>query len=243
MNKRYLPVIAAIMIAVTCTAFLPAFAQLPTYVYSAPTLSITTIPQGDQDRNTGVVWFSNTEANYQAGLAGVPDMIGTGVPSLLTQFKVLVSYNGVPVVPTSWSCQVLEKDKVNPIKNRQFTQENLYTQMVDMSSSWICKFRFATVGVYVLDLYYVGPGTPVAIADYVLVVDATYAVGRSTVYGTDLQDVCAIGWPVPTTPAYIITKPDGTLHYIYADVLTGYSSCGTLALQEQNELGVPIAWS
>jgi len=161
----------------------------------------------------------------------------------------LVSYNGLPVAPSALFCQVIEKDKYNPIKSQQFPAENLETVPVDMSASFICKFRWGYPGVGVLDLYYTGAGLPVNIADYVLWVGATYTVGRNTVWGSDIQDVCALGWPegasatAPLTPAWIITKPDGTLHYLYADPLGGFKSCEDLALQQKAVLGVPIPWN
>jgi hypothetical protein len=147
---------------------------------------------------------------------------------------------------------VIEKDKVNPIKNKQFPSENLYTNPVDMTPNFFCKFREAEPGVYVLDLYYVGAGLPASIADYVLIVDATYTVGRSTVYGTDTQDVCVLGWPAddatnpaagPTTADWVITKPDGTQHYIFHSPLNPFRSCEDAALFEKAVLLVPISWS
>jgi len=156
---------------------------------------------------------------------------------------LFVSYNGIPVAPAAVFCQVVEKDKYNPIKNSQGPWENLVTVPKDVSASFVCKARWGKPGVGVLDVYYVGPGNPVNIADYVLVVSASLAVGRTTVYGTEIQAICLLGWPVPTTPAWIITKPDGTLHYIYADALTGWKSCEDLALQEKAQLGIPIPWT
>jgi len=248
MNKRYLPIIAAVLIAMSCTAIVPVLAQvvtLPTFIYAAPTLTVVTIAQDDQARKTGVMWLATTEATYTAGTSPATDV--------MSQFKILVSYNGVPVTPTSLYCQVVEKDKYNPIKDRQFPTENLETVPKDVSDWFVCKFRWGKPGVGVLDVYYVGPGTPVSIADYVLVVGANYAVGRNTVYGTDIQDICILGWPVAqtTTPDWIITKPDGTLHYIYADPLSNWGavpavvwkSCEDVALMQRAQLGVPIPWN
>jgi len=112
-----------------------------------------------------------------------------------------------------------------------------------MSLSFVCKARWGKPGVGVLDVYYTGPGLPVNIADYVLVVGANLAVGRTTVYGTEIQDICLLGWPVPTTPSWIITKPSGDLHYIYPDALVGWKSCESLALEQKAILGIPIPWT
>ena len=42
----------------------------------------------------------------------------------MAQFKIFVSYNGVPVT-RKHPCQFVEKDKANPLKNQQFAAENL----------------------------------------------------------------------------------------------------------------------
>jgi hypothetical protein len=250
MNKRYLPVIAAILIAITCASIMPVLAQvvtLPTYIYAAPTLTVVTIAQDDQSRETGVMWLATTQTQY--GYFQTASTSWNGVQDLMSQFKILVSYNGVPVTPSSLYCQVVEKEKVNPIKNSQGPWENLYTVPVDQTSSFVCKFRWGKPGVGVLDVYYIGKGLPAEISDFVLVVGANYAVGRNTVYGTDMQDLCLIGWPIEAAPAWIITKPDGTVHYIYDDPLSDWStstvwkSCEDVALMQKAELGVPIPWT
>jgi hypothetical protein len=238
MNKRYLPAIAALLIAITCTAFVPVFAQLPTFIYAAPTLTVVTIPQDDQLRATGVMWLATSQATFEAG--------DTPATDTMSQFKLFVSYNGVPVAPDAVICQVVEKDKYNPIKNQQFPAENLETVPKDLSASFACKERWGKPGVGVLDVYYIGPGDPVNIADYVLEVSAILTVGRNTVYGAEIQDICILGWPVYETPDWIITKPGGDLHYIYADPLfdgsVHWKSCEDLALQEKALLGIPIPW-
>jgi hypothetical protein len=250
MNKRYLPVIAAILIALTCASIMPVLAQvvtLPTYIYAAPTLTVVTIAQDDQVRKTGVMWLADSQPEYN--LFQAASSTWDGVQDVMSQFKILVSYNGVPVTPTSLYCQVVEKDKYNPIKDRQFPTENLMTVPKDESTLFTCKFRWGKPGVGVLDVYYIGPGMPVSIADYVLVVGANYAVGRNTVYGTDMQDICVIGWPIELQPAAVVTKPDGTGHWIFDDPLsdwttsTVWKSCENVALMQRQALGVPIPWT
>jgi hypothetical protein len=243
MNKRYLPLIAATLIAITCASFMPVLAQvatLPTFIYAAPTLNVVTIAQDDQARKTGVMWLATGQIQYGLFQTGAPTW--NGIQDLMSQFKVLVSYNGVPVTPTSVYCQVVEKDKYNPIKNKQFPTENLMTVPKDVSSWFTCKFRWGKPGVGVLDVYYTGPGHSVSISDYVLVVGADYAVGRSTVYGTDVQDICLLGWPVAAIfPEWIITKPDGTVHWIVNDPIA-WKSCEDAALVEKSLLGIPVPW-
>ena len=96
----------------------------------------------------------------------------------------------------------------------------------------------------VLDVYYIGALTAQYIADYILVVGASLTVGRTTVFGTEIQDICLLGFPAPgiEAPAWLITKPNGDQHPIYADPLGDYVSCEDLALQEQAMVGLPILW-
>jgi len=241
-----MPVIAAVLIAVTCTAFLPVFAQnmvgsnglpqLPTFIYAAPTVTVVTIPQDDQLRNTGVMWLADSSTDFGT-LTGA---------SLVSQYKILVSYNGVPIIPSSMYCQFVEKDKREPMKNQQGPWETLASVPTDMSTSFLCKFRWGKPGVGVVDVYYIGSGSPAAIADYVLIIGINYVVGRNTVYGTDMQDLCVLGWPLSTVVDTIYVPPTSTTNavkYIYADPLGGWKSCESVALYELNLLNVPIQWS
>jgi hypothetical protein len=162
----------------------------------------------------------------------------------MAQFKLLVSYNGVPVTGTVY-CQLIEKDKVNPLKaDAQTLTENLITKLTWIDAS-ICKVRWAKPGVGVIDFYWTGPSGATAaawsIADYVLVVTVTYAIGRTLVYGAEMQDVCVLGWNLGMDPA-VITKPDGNRHYVFPDALGNFVSCEDAALyQKHNVLGLPIA--
>jgi len=236
MKTRYLPAIASILIiAVALTSFMPVFAALPTRLIAQPTLTVVTIAQDDMARETGVILF---------GTGTTVATLGTGPQLLMSQFKVFVSYNGIPVTPTATGCEFVEKDKVNPLKpGPQGPYENLVSKPVDVSDNIVCKFRWGKPGVGVLDAYYVGALSPVKIADYILVVSASLPIGRTTVTGAEIQDICVLGFPAPgVTPAWIITKPSGDTHPIYADALGNYVSCEDLALQEQAMLGLPILW-
>jgi hypothetical protein len=241
MKTRYLPAIASILIiAVAMTSFLPVFAALPTRLAAQPALTVVTIPQDDMARETGVIWFAPDRNLYLALLAGSALLAPN---ELMSQFKVFVSYNGVPVAPTTTSCQFVEKDKVNPLKpGLQGPWENLVSKPVE-NPNFVCKFRWGKPGVGVIDVYYIGALRPEAIADYILVVRASLAIGRTTVSGAEIQDICVLGFPSPDAgPVYIITKPSGDTHPIYADPLGSYVSCEDLALQEQSMLGLPILW-
>jgi hypothetical protein len=116
--------------------------------------------------------------------------------------------------------------------------------------------------VSVLDVYHVGPlpdpdlqnpvgvaadnkAVGVWIADNVLVVEAFLTVGRTVVFGSDIQDICVLGWPIYAAPApinapalpfrpfgYTITKPDGTAHYVWQNALGPWPGCDSLVFTE-----------
>jgi hypothetical protein len=219
---------------------MPVFAALPTRLVAQPTLRVTTIAEDDELRQTGVMWM---------GTGVTAATLGDGTSDLLAQFKILVSYNGLPVTPTSVYCQFVEKDKANPLKDQQFTAENLKTVPRD-STGFICKFRWGKPGVGVLDVYYTGTASGQYIADYIVVVGVDLAVGRTTVWGTEIQDICLLGWPIATTvatvaasPVRTITKGNGDTHDIYADPLGYFTSCEDIALLQKQALGIGIPWT
>jgi hypothetical protein len=135
------------------------------------------------------------------------------------------------------------------------------TTLVDVSNKFVCKPRWKSPAasilesVGVLDVYFTGKANAVWIADNILVVEAYFTAGRTVVFGSDIQDLCTLGWAVgsanPTTaylPDYHITKPDGTTHWIWQQGAFGplgpgtyYTSCERLALAERNVLGIPLA--
>jgi len=234
MNTRYLPAIASLLIvAIALTSFVPVFAALPTRLIAQPTLTVVTIAQDDMARETGVIVF---------GTGTTPATLGDGPQLLMSQFKVFVSYNGIPVTPTATSCEFVEKDKVNPLKpGPQGTWENLVSKPVDVSGNIVCKFRWGKPGVGVIDVYYVGDLAGQYVADYILSLTVGLVVGRTTVMGTEIQDLCLLAWPIGS-PNWIITKPSGDRHEIWADPLGTYVSCEDLALQQQAILGIPVLW-
>jgi hypothetical protein len=115
----------------------------------------------------------------------------------------------------------------------------------------------------VLDVYYTGPFDGHFIADTIMVVEVTLTLGHTVIYGSDMQDICVIGWglslggnhaalpspfPNPNLPNWFnwldgwgITKPDGTVHYIWADPLGAYPGCEDFALVQKQALGITPA--
>jgi hypothetical protein len=253
MDKRYLSAVAALFIAtMVCSSFIPVYGQMTTglYAQALPTLNVKTIAEDNEALHTGIM------------LLGIPDPTWHwpwyfSETKTLSQFKVLVSYNGVPVT-AKLTCEVIEKDKVNPLKTKQGTWENLESVPKDMTGNFVCKYRESKPGVGVIDVYWVGPSStsPILnvgqfIADYILVVTFAYTVGHTVVYGTEMQDICVLGWPQPYpmfyvldpwAPYQVVTKPDGTEHYVFADPTSLYDSCENLALVQKSMLGIPMAW-
>jgi len=240
MKTRYLPALASLLIiAVAMTSFLPVFAQLPTRVFAQPTLTVKTIAEDDEARATGVMWMSDTAAT------SLDDFSNTN-PHLLSQYKLLVTYDGQFIYPDGKAvvCQYVEKDKVLPLKGAQFTFEYLASKPVE-NDNFVCKVRWGKPGVGVLDVYYVGALYAQYIADYILVVSASYTVGHTVVMGTEIQDICLLGWQMTGgTPDRTLYAADGTtvIDEIYQDPLGGYASCEDAALYQQNVLGLQILW-
>lgn len=242
MNKFVLPSTAALLILVIAvSSFMPAAAVARIVV--APYLQVVTIPEDDQLRQTGIM-----------GL-GLNPVQGFYYLDLMSQHKLLITLNGLPVATSGLTiaCNVVEKDKEaisrdvttgkTISKNRQFPQENLKTTLIDVAQYFVCKARWKPVtagtplSIGVLDVYYTGPLTADFIADHILVVHVTYMVGRQVFYGTEMQDICVLGWAFPGAVVSRVTKSNGDFHYLVDDALQGYSSCEEAALFQRMLLG------
>ena len=201
MNKYILPSAAAFLILVIAvSSYTPAMAV--TRVTLAPFLQVVTIPEDDQLRQTGVMIL---------GVAGPGPFAGVTYryPKFLSQFKLVITLNGVLVSNANIAifCNVAEKDKIinppdvttgkTPSKNRQFPRELMETEIKDVAEFFVCKPRWKPGGlsVGVLDVYYTGAAAdPAFIADHILVVHVMYTVGRQVFWGTEIQDICVLGW-------------------------------------------------
>lgn len=252
MNHKLLSIVSAILILTVLLGASP-FTYAVTQRYTTlPTLLVTTIPQDNQKLEKGIIILDLGQTKF--GL------------DLMSQHKLLVTYNGQTIIwPVAGAgvniiCNFLEKDKVNVINDpktgdgKQAGWENLMTKMVDVSDHFTCKARWKSPGVGllesagVLDVYYSGvldSNAKYYIADTILVVTATYAIGRSIVWGSEIQDICVLGWAVTGTnptvavgPQYTITKPDGKQHYIWRNAMGDFVGCEELALAQRDFLGV-----
>jgi hypothetical protein len=164
---------------------------------------------------------------------------------LLSQHKILATLNGVPTTPANAFCEIVEKEKakIPPMNTktpskRQFQDEVIKTTLQDVTDNFVCKFRWIKPGVGSLDVYYVGPRVQNFIADHMLIVTVGYTVGTRTVWASELQDICILGWSMghntlflglfinpgfSVTPAY----PEG--YWSWDDALGPFVSCDEAA--------------
>jgi hypothetical protein len=271
MDRKLFPFVAAFLILVVVLGATP-FIYAASSTAMGPKLEVTTIPQDDQVRGTGVMILGIDPEDPATPKDPLPY-------DLMSQHKLLVTYNGATVtwalgtVGVAITCNVLEKDTVPPTVDpktntgQQFPHEELLTKLTDVSDKFVCKPRWKSPASGtvessgVLDVYFVGPlpSAPVTsddstqaspglsgddvkvwIADYVLVVEATMAIGRTVIFGTDIQDICVLGWavdqitgfPFPAGTPFTITKPDGTPHYVWQNALGPWPGCDGLVLAE-----------
>jgi len=259
MKSKYLiPVVASVLIlSMLLSASTPIVAAI-TRPIIGPKLEVTTIPEDDQKREKGIMVLGLAETAapqlwpIQKGWSPGKD--------LLSQHKLLVTYNGqllfwrIGDAGLIVTCNVLEKDKINPIPDKfgiptkQFPEENLVTKLLDVSDKFICKPRWkqpdGMPGWYesagVLDVYYTGPLLPTMIADNILVVSVVLVIGRTIVVGTDIQDICVLGFSMSPNRR-VITLPDGGETYVtWTDPLNLFVSCEEAAIEQRNVLGAPI---
>jgi hypothetical protein len=273
MNHKYISAIAAFLILGVLLSATPlAYAQTLAF---GPKLDVVTIPQDDQLLKKGIIVLgidpAGTSTQEPSDLLSQHKLIVTYNGATLTW--------AVGTAGPTIACNVLEKDKVNVVADpktgdgKQGDYENLMTKLTDVSDKFVCKARWKSPAtgvlesVGVLDVYYVGPlpnpdltnpadiakdnkAVGVWIADNMLVVEAYFTVGRTVVFGSDVQDICVLGWPlVPLAPVFIsalpipplgytITKPDGTQHYMWANPMGSFVSCEELALAQRDVLGI-----
>lgn len=243
MNRKWLPAVAAFLILAILLGSTPMTYAVTRFTIG-PNLVVVTIPQDDQKREKGIMILGLDTTHTQK--------------DLLSQHKIIVTYNGVPLVwavgtaGVTVKCNVLEKDKVNVVpdpkteKGKQGDWENLMTKLVDVTSNFECKVRWKHPGnslatlesVGVLDVYFKGTATKYFIADHILVVSAYITVGRTLVWGVEMQDICVLGWGMNSAgaaqaPEYQVTKPDGKLHYIWKNALGPFAGCEDAAIYQR----------
>jgi hypothetical protein len=174
-------------------------------------------------------------------LLGWPKDYAPGM-ELLSQHKILATLNGVPTTPNgAWWCEVIEKEKAKmPPHNskdpstRQFDDEIIRTTVRDVSSNFICKVWWVKPGVGVLDVYFVGPRVSDFIADHILIVTMSWKVGRNTVWASEMQDICILGWSMgrETLKIWLFSNPGKSTwpagqeyYYSWDDAIGPFASC------------------
>jgi hypothetical protein len=260
MKSKYLiPVVATILIlSMLLSASTPIVSAMNISTF-APKLDVVTIPEDNQVLKKGIIVLGLTDKTGPP--VGWPmDKGWAPGTDLMSQHKLLVTFNGQVLF---WrvgdpglviTCNVLEKDKYNPLPDKfgvptaQFPQENLVTKLIDVSDKFICKPRwknpanmagwFESAGV--LDVYYNGPALPTMLADNILVVSATLVINRVIVVGSDIQDICILGFSM--SPNYrTITLPDGGATIVSSSNAMGlFVSCEEAAIEQRAYLGLPI---
>jgi len=244
-NRIILPALASLLIiSMVLSTFTPVMSITYTPARALPTLQVLTIPEDDEVRKTGVIILGLTPMPGWPNDKPVdPYCIANpgACVKKLAQYKILVTFNGVPVSFDINYCQFIKKEKMHPLQKPQFPEEVLRTVLTDESANFECKLRDGKPGVGVLDVYYVGPQEKQFMADYVMVVSVTTTIGAYVVYGVEMQDVCVLGWAVNDN-TMLLTKPDGTNHFIWPDPLGPFDNCETLALWQRANQGLPLLY-
>lgn len=172
-------------------------------------------------------------------VAGWPFAVKTGSNDMTT-YTILITYNGVSIAPDWIMCAVVEKDKVNPVTDKQGPWEQLKTSLTDRSEDFVCKHRQIMPGVGVLDVYFIGSTSdPHNVADYMVVVTAGKRIGRTTIWGSDIQDLCILGWSM-SDYWFWVTLPDGTKYYGWTNAFGPFYSSKEAVFLQRLYLGLPI---
>jgi hypothetical protein len=221
----------------------------PTPPVAAPQVRIETVAEDDEVRNEGVMVICPTlPLPAGAGVADADTCNDNGDDiweDTHASYKLSIAYEGVPAEPTSVFCMVTRKDVVSP-STPQFAEEVIATEPVDVSDRFICITRPVAPGVGVLDVYYVGPQGAEAVGAYELMVQAAFTVGSKAYFGTDIQDLCVLGWPfndgVTNRTFSLDASTEVGLRHLKRAMhpLDGFASCEDAALFQRQLLNLTI---
>jgi hypothetical protein len=200
-----------------------------------PPLIVKVIAEDDPIRATGIMVLGILPPGQPSG-----PYYQRGT-DLIAHYMITVTYNGIPVQPTALFMQVVRKTVVNPSDTtKQFPEEIIASTPTDASDEFIVVFRRVTPGVFEADVYYVGPGTRDDVANYMVVFTAYTTIGRSTLFGTDLQALCVLGWSMDPVATLFMTLPDGSTYYGWGNPLGAFTSCDEAVLWQRYWLGIPV---
>jgi hypothetical protein len=207
------------------------------------TVYYRTLPYGNCEKHKFLPpWGAQAAQSF--GVAGLVASMDKPIDfgwDYMSQHKILTTLDGAPVKPDGVLCEVIEKEKTKlPNRGdkgtdiRQFPRENVKTTLIDVSKDFICKYREIKPGVGVLDVYFVGPLVPNYIADHMLIVSVWKRVGRTTLWATEIQDICVLGWAMDDETMGIQKFPldsDPTkYHWSWPDALGPFVSCEEAAI-------------
>jgi len=201
---------------------------------------------------------------YQDGLPGASGYVGVDLVTLVNAGKA------------TFQCDIYEKDKVEPkipqdwssllsslATKTSLADEYLKTSITDVSAFFVCKLRSSgEAGVYVVDLYYIGPQTSEYVSDLIVAfkVDLLPAATglKTNAWGMDIQDLCILAWPFadPFRGGFImyggggspewqkfphlIPKPEHKWIWSSPDPLDGYSNCEEAVMFQRWLMGATI---
>jgi len=197
-------------------------------------LRVETVAEDDPLRDTGIMVLGLRPTS-----SGWPSRIPvqTGA-DLVAHYKIVTSLNGIPISPLAVIAMVVRVDYRNP-STRQFPSESTMSGLTEVSSEFVCMYRPVAPGVGALDVYYVGPQTKEHVANYILVVQAYAKIGGHNIFGTDLQDLCVLGWSMDSH-YWVTALPDGEKHYGWEDPLGPFASCDEAVFWQRAYLGLSV---
>ena len=226
-------------------------------------------PQGRFAATDSIIWAKKLSqykfmVTYQDGLPGASGYVGVDLVTLVNAGKA------------TFQCDIYEKDKVEPkipqdwsallsslATTTSLSTEYLKTSITDVSSFFVCKLRSSgEAGVYVVDVYYIGPQTSEYVSDLIVAfkVDLLPAATglKTNAWGMDIQDLCILGWPfadpfrggfitygVGGSPEWqkfphLIPKPEHKWIWSSPDPLDGYSNCEEAVMFQRWLMGATI---
>jgi hypothetical protein len=222
----------------------------PTPPVAGPQVRVETVAEDDEVRNEGMMVICPGIPPFPPGDSRATDADTCNDDNddiwedLHASYKLSVTYEGVPVEATIF-CMVAQKKAVSP-SVPEFSEEVIATEASDVSERFVCMSRPVAPGVGVLDVYYMGPLNAEAIGAYELVVQAAYTVGSKVYFGTDVQDLCVLGWPfndngANKTFSVDASTADGLRHLKRAPhPLDNFVGCEDAALFQRQLLGLGI---
>ena len=222
----------------------------PTPPVAAPQVRVETVAEDDEARSEGIMVIcpggSIPPGDTRAADLDTCDDDNDDIwEDIHASYKLSTVFEGIPVEPTAVMCMVVRNDIVSP-SAPQIPEEVIATESTDVTDRFVCMIRPLAPGIGVLDVYYTGPDAAEAVGTYELVVQAILTVGSRVYYGTDIQDLCVLGWPfndAGTNKTFSVDASTevGLKHLKRAPhPLDGFAGCNDAALFQRELLGLTI---